>query len=378
MTENDNNLKPKFKIIELIKEIPDPRIERCQKHPFVSIVFISFVTTLCGANNWIEVESLGEVIQDWIKEYVPLPFGIPSHDTFGRVFSLIRPESFRQFLEKWVNFVRQRVKGELINFDGKTLRGTKDAGSALHLLNAWSMDNGICIGQLPVDEKTNEIKIVPELIKLLDLKDCIVTTDALNTQKEIAKAIIGAGADYALPIKRNHADLYDDVEFMFENALKKEFKGVDADYHETLEKSHGRIESRKFYMMDGEDVPNKELWEGFKTVGIVIRERTIKEKTEKEIAYYLMSTEIDAKLLERCSRGHWGVENGLHWRLDVIFREDESRYRDDVGAQNLSIVRKMSLGALSRDKTVKGGIQTKRLRAAASPAYREHVLKNFL
>ena len=375
---DDNYTTPEFKIIDLIKNIPDPRIERCQKHPLVSLVFVVFVTALCGANNWVEVESMGEALEEWIRKFVPLPSGIPSHDTFGRVFSLICPKAFNKFLEEWVGFIRKRVKGEVVNFDGKTLRGTKNAGNPLHLLNAWSVDNRICLGQLPVDEKTNEIKVLPELIKLLELKDCIITADALNTQKDVAKAAIEAGADYVLPVKGNHPSLKEDIELFFQDALKKEFKGIDADNYETMEKSHGRIESRKYYVIDGEELPERQLWKGVKSLGMVIRERTNKGKTETEVVYYLMSTEIDAKLLEKCTRGHWEVENSLHWRLDVIFREDESRYRDKTGAQNLSIIRKMALGALSRDKSVKVGIQAKRLRAAGNAEYREYVFKNLL
>lgn len=367
-----------FKIIDLIEEIPDPRLIRCQKHPLNSVIFIVLVTGLCGANNWVEVESMGEALQDWIQLYVPLPNGIPSHDTFGRIFSLISPKAFREFFEKWISFIRKEISNEVVNFDGKTLRRTKGPTGALHLLNAWSMDNGICLGQLPVDKKTNEIKVFPELIKILELKDCIVTADALNTQKDIAKAIIDAEADYVLPVKENHLGLKDDIELFFKDAVAKSFKGIDADDYKTLDKGHGRIESRKYYVIDAEGLPDKNLWKGLKSLGMAVRDRKIGKKQEQETVYYLMSTEIDAKLLEKCVRGHWAVENSLHWRLDVIFREDESRYREKIGAENLSLVRKMALGALSRDKSVKGGIQSKRLRAAASSTYREYILKNLL
>jgi len=378
MAKDHNQESSEFKIIKLIKNIPDPRIKRCQKHPLESIFFIVFVAGLCGANNWVEVVSMGEALEDWIKKFVLLPFGIPSHDTFGRIFSLICPKAFNKLLEEWVSFIRKHIEGEVVSFDGKTLRGTKNNGNPLHLLNAWSIDNGMCLGQLPVDQKTNEMKVLPKLIKLLELKDCIITADALNTQKSVAKAVIEAGADYVLPVKKNHPNLLEDIALFFDDAFKREFKGIDVGTYETLEKSHGRIESRKYYVLDGEELPNRKNWKGLKSIGMVVREREIKGKIEKECVYYIMSIEMDAKLFERCVRGHWAVENSLHWRLDVIFREDESRYRDKIGAQNLSIIRKMTLGALSRDKISKGGIQAKRLRAAGNAQYREFVLKNLL
>jgi predicted transposase YbfD/YdcC len=378
MEKDNQNLNPDYKILDLINEIPDPRIKRCQKHPLISIVFITLVASLCGANNWIEIVHIADALQDWIRKFVPLPHGIPSHDTFGRVFALIRPESFNSFLERWIEFIRSRQGKEVVSFDGKTLRGTKSETSPLHLLNAWNVDHGICMGQLPVDEKTNEIKIVPELIKLLDLKDCICTTDALNTQKEVAKGFIDAGADYVLPVKENHPGLLEDIKTFFDDAIKRDFKGFDGDSFETFEKEHGRLETRTYHIIDGENLPDKDEWVGVKSLGMVTRKREIKEKETLEVQYYINSIEIDAKLFERAARGHWGVENGLHWRLDVIFREDESRYRDEIGAQNLSLIRKIALSAISRDKMIKGGIQAKRLRAAASLTYRESVLKNFL
>jgi len=367
-----------YEIVNLIKKIPDPRIKRCQKHTLVCIVCVTFVAGLCGANNWVEVESIGDAIKSWIQKFVPLPFGIPSHDTLGRVFSLICPHAFLSFFDEWVKSVRKNINGEVINFDGKTLRRTKGDKGALHLLNAWSIDNGISFGQLPVDKKTNETKVLPDLIKLLEVKNCILTTDALNTQKTTAKAAVEAKAGYVLPVKNNHPGLLDDIKLFFKEAEEKEYRGIDADNYETLEKGHGRIESRKYYVIDAEGLPDRKEWEGLQSLGKVVRERVVKGKIEKEVAYYLMSSEINAKLLEKCSRGHWGIENQLHWRLDVIFREDESRYRNKIGAQNLSYVRKMALAFLSKDKTVKGGVQSKRLRAAASSEYREYLLKTFI
>jgi predicted transposase YbfD/YdcC len=323
---------------------------------------------------------IGNAIKDWLSGFITLPHGIPSHHTFGRVFSLISPTSFNEFLIKWMGLVRERFSQDVISFDGKTLCGTAKKGigiKGLHILNAWSKENGICIGQLKVDDKSNEITAIPKLIELLDLKNCIVTTDALNTQKENAAKIKEAGADYVLPVKENHPNLHEDIKLFFDEAIKQDFKGIDADHFETLDKDHGRVEKRIYHIIDAEELPDKDLWIGLKTIGMVIRERTIKDKTTQEIHYYINSIEIDAKLFEKSVRGHWSVEC-LHWYLDVILREDKSRYRDKIGAQNLAILRKVTIGILAKDKSKKCGCAAKRLAALGNSKYRESLLKLFL
>lgn len=382
MSNEINSCKTKPKIIQYIEEIPDPRDTSALnfKHPLTSIIFIAFVTSLCGANDWIEVEVIGNAIKNWFAEFVALPNGIPSHNTFGRVFSLISPNSFNDFLIKWMGLIREKFSQDIISFDGKTLCGTAEKGigiKGLHILNAWSKENGICIGQLKVDDKSNEITALPKLIELLDLNDCIVTTDALNTQKENVAKIKEAGADYVLPVKENHAGLYEDIKLFFDEAIKQDFKGIDADHLVTIDKDHGRIEKRIYHIIDGEDLPDKHLWVGLKTLGMVIRERTINNKTTQEIHYYIGSIEIDAGLFEKSVRGHWGVEC-LHWFLDVILREDKSRYRDKIGAQNLAILRKITIGVLAKDKSKKCGCSAKRLAALGDSQYRERLLKLFL
>lgn len=374
--------KTKPKIIQYIEEISDPRDTSALnfKHPLTSVIFIAFIASICGANDWIEVEVIGNAIKNWFAGFIALPNGIPSHNTFGRVFSLINPNSFNEFLIKWMGLAREKFSQDIISFDGKTLCGTAEKGvgiKGLHILNAWSKENGICIGQLKVDDKSNEITALPKLIELLDLNGCIVTTDALNTQKENAAKIQEAGADYVLPVKENHANLYEDIKLFFDEAIKQDFKGIDADHLVTIDKDHGRIEKRIYHVIDGEDLPDKHLWVGLKTLGMVIRERTINNKTTQEIHYYINSIEIDAELFEKSVRGHWGVEC-LHWFLDVILREDKSRYRDKIGAQNLAVLRKITIGILSKDKSKKCGCSAKRLAALADSQYRERLLKLFL
>lgn len=376
-------MSTKPKILEYIEEIPDPRNQSSLnfKHHLSSVIFTAFICSLCGANDWAEIETMGKAMQEWIVKFVPLPNGIPSHDTFGRIFGLIDPKAFNNFLIKWMESVREVFSKDVISFDGKTLRGSAEKGIGLHgvhILNAWSKENGVCIGQMKVDDKSNEITAIPLLVELLDLKNCIVTSDALNTQKENAAKIKEAGADYVLPVKENHSGLLDDIRLFFDDAIKNDFRGIDADHFETLDKDHGRIEKRVYHVIDGEDLPDKTLWAGLKSLGMVIRERTSAGKTTREICYYINSIEIDAKLFEYSVRGHWGVENGLHWRLDVVFREDANRYRNRIGAQNLSVLRKITMGILIKDKSQKHGTSSKRLAAAVDQNYREKLLKKFL
>lgn len=369
-----------LKLIQYIEEIPDPRGCYCNfKHPLVSIIFVALIGSLCGANSWPEVVVVGNSLKDWMSRFVIFPYGIPSEDTFERVFSMIHVEEFNHFLTNLMDIFRETLEGEIVSFDGKTLRGAVEKGvgkKALHILNAWSSQNGISLGQLAVDEKSNEITAMPLLMELLDLKGCIITADALNTQKTVAAKAIEVGADYVLPVKENHPGLLEDVKTFFDEAIAKDFKGIDADHIETLDKDHGRVEKRTYHIIDGEELPDKDQWSGVKSLGMVIRERSVKDKETREIQYYINSIEIDAKLFENSVRGHWGVENGLHWRLDVMLREDQNRYRDRIGAQNLAALRKIVLGVLSKEKSKKRSIASKRLLAAMDPKYREEILKN--
>ncbi|MCB9092734.1 MAG: ISAs1 family transposase [Halobacteriovoraceae bacterium] len=366
-----------LRLIQILQTIPDPRKPSCNfQYSIVTVVFIVIVTTLSGADDWVGIGELAESMKDWIGKFVDITSGIPSIHTIERVFSLISPSAMEEILIELMKLLKE--KNEIvINFDGKTLRGTADKArgkKAIHLLNAWSVENGICIGQKKVGIKTNEITAIPKLMEMLDLKGTIITTDALNTQKKVTQKAIEMGADYVLPVKGNHKGLLEDIELIFQDAEKKGFRGVDADQYETVEKSHGRIEKREYFSICADELP-KQGWMGVKSLGMVKRERTYEKKTAKEVVFYLSSCEIDAKLLAKCVRDHWQVENGLHWSLDIIMREDQNRYRHKVGARNLSIIRKVVLGALSKDKSRKCGRTNKRLIAACNPLFREEVLK---
>ena len=358
------HIKPKLfdhpekssRIISVLSEVKDPRQPSCNfHHSLVTIIFISLIGVLCGAKDWEEIIQAANGMIDWLGKYVDIRSGIPSSQTLKRVMSLVPTSS----LERLLDCLRScLIEGDIVAIDGKTLRGSRgwnEEDRPLHLLHAWSSELGVCLGQVSVDEKSNEITAFPKLIEKLELKGTIVTTDALNTQKKAAAAIIQQKADYVLPVKENHKDLYEDIKLLFEDADKKDFKGVDATESYSQEKSAGRVEERSYQLLDIEDLISAKEWDGCSSVGRVIRKRTKKGKTSTEECYYITSLELDIDKFSRGARKHWGVENGLHLSLDVIFEEDKHRYQDKIGAANLSLLRKVALAILSKDRTLKCG-----------------------
>lgn len=365
------------RVVLTLCEVEDPRQPSCNfRHSLVTIIFVSLVGVLCGAKDWEEIVQAANGMIDWIGKHVDISSGIPSSRTLKRVMGLIPTIS----LERLLGCLRSSLaEGDVIAIDGKTLRGSRgwnEEDRPLHLLHAWSTKQGICLGQISVDEKSNEITAFPKLIERLELKGAVVTTDALNTQKKAVKAIILQGADYALPVKENHKDLYEDIKLLFEDADDKGFKGIDAAEENTQEKSSGRIEERSYQLLDVEGLASIKEWAGCSSVGRVIRNRTKKGKTSTEACFYITSFGLDVDKFSRSVRGHWGVENGLHLSLDVVFEEDKHRYQDKVGAANLSLLRKVALAILAKDATLKCGKPAKQMRAATSPVYRDHLIKN--
>lgn len=377
----ENNLsKKKPKITELIEKISDPRVNIFGelKHPLTSVIFCALVGSLTGGDNWIDIEDNANHLKDWIAQYTDLSNGVPSHDTFGRVFGLIDSQVFSGFLVDWADHLRQSFDKEVVAFDGKTMKGSsqKRAGiKALHTLNAFSIENGICLGHLDVDRKTNEITVIPKLIEMLDLENCIITSDALNTQKSTVISVIDAKADYVLPVKGNHPELLDDIKLLFDDAEDKDYKGFDAGQFETTEIGHGRWEQRIYSQLDAEELPVCSEWKGMRTVLKITRRRTDGDRSTWEFCYFISSLDIDAPLLAHAIRGHWAVENKLHWSLDVIFREDNGKYKNRSGAQNLSAIRKIALGMLKKDTSTKKSIRRKRKAALLDKSYLERLLK---
>lgn len=364
-------------IVLTLCEIEDPRQPSCNfRHSLVSIVFISLIGVLCGAKDWEEIVQAANGALDWIGKYVDVSSGIPSSRTLKRVMSLIPTSSLEHLLECLRSNI---VEGDIIAIDGKTLRGSRGWGEEdrpLHLLHAWSNEHGVCLAQVSVDEKSNEITAFPKLIERLELKGTIVTADALNTQKKAAAAIINKKADYVLPVKENHKDLHEDIKLLFEDADKRGFKGTDSAESHNQEKSGGRLEERSDQLLDIEDLTSAREWAGCSSVGRVIRKRTKKDKTSTEVCFYITSLELDVYKFARSVREHWGIENCLHLSLDVIFEEDKHRYQDKIGAANLSLLRKVALAILAKDTTLKCGKPAKQMRAAMSTAYRDHLIKN--
>ncbi len=375
-----------YEVIKFLHSIPDPRTKRCRKYSLESILFLTLVGMLCGADSAHEIVEFGDANETWIRRYIKLAEGIPSHDTITRVFSLIDKDTFcsrftswTQSLEKATEKKKEEKEHKVIAIDGKTLCGAigNDLAGMAHMLHAWSVENGLCIGQQAVKDKSNEISAMVPLLKILDLRGCIVTADAIHSHKATAKAIIEQGGDYVLPIKDNEKNFKEEIEDLFKDSFKEDFKGIDADEYETLEKEHGRIEHRKFWVVDAEELPAAKEWMGLKSVGLCVRERTVKGKTTKEEVFFATSLELDAKLFSEVIRSHWQVENKLHWVVDVTFREDKQRYKDKTMAQNFSCVRKMAFNVLKKDPR-KSSLKSKRLRAASSVAYREEILRTYL
>jgi predicted transposase YbfD/YdcC len=399
-----------LRLIEVLDQVPDPRGASCNfQHPLTSILFIVIATSLSGANNWIEIVAMANSMKDWIGQFVDISSGIPSVYTFDRVFCMIESSRMEEMLRSVMGILREKKGDDIIAFDGKSMRATADANSglrAIHLLNAWSVENKICLGQRKVDDKSNEITALPELMDLLDLKGTIITTDALNTQKEVAEKAIEKDADYVLPVKGNHPILHDEIISAFksldeeqikaraqwEYSLEKSREHRDIErlekllregapncgafkWENELEKDHGRLESRIYTIISAKDLPSKDEWQGLESLVRVQRERVIGEKIEHSEIYYITSLKADNKKIAKAIREHWGVEC-LHWGLDVVLREDKSRYRDRIGASNLATLRKIVMGALERDKTLKCGKAAKRLVAASDAQYREKILKN--
>lgn len=369
-------------IISIFEKLPDPRGASPNfKYSLTSVVFIVTVTMLCGADDWEEMAAFAEEMRDWIGQYVDVTEGIPSAITLERIMSLIEPTALEAMLREIAHLFRKQISDDVIAIDGKSLCGSAnktDNKRAVHLLHAWSCENRICLAQVKVDDKSNEITAICDLMDQLFLKGTIITTDALNTQKGTVAKIIEREAHYVLPVKENQSGLLESIRILFIEAERVNFVGIDADHFESLEKSRGRVEERLCTTIDASDLVEAKEWKGLKTAVKVIRRRTEQGKTSEEIIYYISDLEMDATKIARATREHWGVENGLHYALDVVLEEDKHIYRDRNGACNLSVIRKIVLTALEKTETKKKrSKKTKRLLAAINSDFRASVLKNF-
>ena len=366
-------------ILEHFSALTDPRVHLKTSHKLIDIVVITICGTICGADNWTEIVRYGRIKHQWLKKLLELPNGIPSHDTFGRVFSLLSPEEFQRCFLSWIQAVFTITDGQVIAIDGKKLRHSYDRSkdkSAIHMVSAWASDNGLTLGQVKTEEKSNEITAIPELLELLEIKGCIVTIDAMGCQRKIAAQTVDKEADYVLALKGNQGTLSEDVSLFFSDAIENKFKDIDFDYHETVDGGHGRVEIRRHWAVSDIDwLDQKQDWKGLKTIGMVESERHIDEKVSVEKRFFIASISKDAELLGKAVREHWGIENKVHWVLDVAFHEDDSRIRKGNAAENLAVIRHIGLNLLRSEKSQKVGIKAKRKMAGWDNSYLQKILE---
>jgi predicted transposase YbfD/YdcC len=359
------------------QDLPDPRIERSRKHPLINIVFMAVCGVLSGANSFAAIHEFAIDRRNWFARYLDLTNGIPSEDTFGRVLARLDPAAFEKCLLSWMRAVQEVTKGRLVALDGKTVRGSADqetGRAAIHMVSAWATENQLSLGQVVVDEKSNEITAIPELLGVLEISGALVTVDAIGCQKEIAARIREKRADYVLAVKPNQPTLYEQVEGAISEALEQDAEDIDE--HQTVDKGHGRKETRTYAIFPApESVDPEDLWRDLSAVGMAISERVDSAgRHSMETRYYILSRLVTAREFATAVRGHWGIENNLHWQLDVSFREDECRVCRDHGPANLSVIRRFALGLLKRDTSCRKGIEIKRNKCAANDEYREKVL----
>jgi predicted transposase YbfD/YdcC len=372
-----NNGSASFR--EHFQDLPDPRVERTRKHPLINILFIAVCGVLSGADSFASIHEFAIDRRHWFARYLDLSHGIPSDDTLGRVLARLDPGAFEECLLGWIRAVQEATEDRLIAIDGKTLRGSYDRAdgrAAIHMVSAWATENKLSLGQVVVHEKSNEITAIPELLALLDVTGTLVTIDAMGCQREIAAAIRRGEGDYVLAVKQDQPTLYERVEAAVDLASEEEAGGFEE--HVTSEKGQGRQETRTYAIMPAPGSIDPEgQWCDLKAIAIATSERIDgRGHHSLESRYYILSRVLTAEEFAEAARGHWGIENNLHWQLDVSFREDGCRVRRDHAPANLSVIRRFVLGLLKRETSCRRGIETKRLKCAANDEYREIALFN--
>lgn len=365
---------------EHFSNVTDPRGPNIE-HRFFDIIALAILGTICGADGWVEIEQFGYQKRNWLSQYLGLENGIPSHDTFGRVFAQIDPEEFQASFQNWVTALHQITQGQVIGIDGKQLRGSHERSlgkRAIYMVSAWAEQNHLVLGQRQVAEKSNEITAIPELLRLLEIKGCIVTVDAIGTQTKIAKQIIQAEGDYLLAVKHNQDKLYQDLEMLFSYDQRRNFEDAPYNYAKEVKKGHGRIDVRECWATSNpeylESVRQRKKWPNLQSIVMIVRKRIIAGEETVKTRFYISSLEAHAKRILQATRQHWSIENGLHWVLDIAFNEDRSRIRKDHAPANLAVLRHMAVNLLKQETSAKGGIKAKRLQAGWNEDYLLKVL----
>ena len=371
---------PGTRLVEHFGDIQDPRIDRTKRHKLLDIMILAICGAICGADDWVAMERFGNAKLSWFSGFLELPNGIPSHDTFGRVFMALDPAEFQCCFISWVGALSELLRGQVIAVDGKALRHSYDntgGKAAIYMVSAWASQNHMVLGQVKVDEKSNEITAIPKLLRLLDLRGCIVTLDAMGCQKEIADVIVERQGAYVLAVKGNQGVLYRDVVSLFQEAESVDYRFLAHDHYRQINKGHGRIEIRECWTISDPiylDYLQDLRWKDLRSIVKVTAERRIGEKRETQTRYYITNLAGNAKQLLGAVRDHWSIENSLHWVLDIAFNEDQSRVRKGNGAPNLAILRQIALNLLSQEDTARCGTRNKRLMAGWDERYLLKVL----
>jgi predicted transposase YbfD/YdcC len=384
LQKGEKKMKPILRttIAEHFGQVTDPRQHQVD-HLLIEMITIALCGVICGADSWVEIEEFGKAKEAWFRTFLLLPHGIPSHDTFGRVFSLIDPHEFQTGFVSWVTAISQLTKGEIIAIDGKRLRHSYDGRlgkAAIHMVSAWASQNRLVLAQVKTEEKSNEITAIPELLKMLVLKECIVTIDAMGCQTEIAQLIVEAEADYVLALKGNQGTLHEEVQDLFAYAQEVNFKDVAHDFKQTFDKNHGRLEIRRHWTISEPEflsfVDPNDKWPKLRSLGMVETQRFEAGQKSSETRYYISSLEGNAAQFGEAVRSHWQIENKVHWVLDVAFQEDLSRVRTGYAAENLAVLRHIALNLLHHETSASCGVKAKRLKAGWNQDYLLKVLSS--